>query len=79
MEVDADIVTFIAGDLQTGELYHYLETDLGVAACVIGGDVYSLRLKGGYYESGLTEVEAVRMLTDRSRQLHGMASRDDPS
>lgn len=62
MDVDAEIVTFVAGDARTGFLYHYFETALGVAASLRGDDAYSIRLKGGFYATGLTEEEVLSLL-----------------
>jgi hypothetical protein len=69
MEVDADIVTFIWSD-GAGVSYRYFESDTGVACAVDDGD-YSIRLRGGYYTSGLKEGEVVLMLTGHSHLLKG--------
>ena len=62
MDVDADIVTFIASDLRTGCMYNYFETDKGVAASILGDTSYSIRLKDGFYATDLTEEEALNLL-----------------
>jgi hypothetical protein len=79
MEVDTDIVTFIGSDLRTGATYCYFESDTGVAACVFGERVYSVRLKGGFYASGLEESEALRLLTAHSPLPTGLVPPDGSS
>ena len=69
MEVDADIVTFIWSD-GAGVSYRYFESNIGVA-CAADEGLYSVRLRGGYYTSGLKETEAVLLITDHSHLLKG--------
>lgn len=68
MEAEPELATFILES--DGVALDYLESPTGVAASLLDQDSYSVRLKGGYYASGLTVSEAIQVLCAKDSQTH---------